>query len=109
MQRTKGLGIGPVEFLAAVATHVNQADGQSMETLAVHGGERWPGPEGSVVFPIYQSTVFAIDAGTDYHDIPYLRPSSTPSRGASCGRADRPRVLALRRDAACAGSGLPTK
>src|SRR5580658_9199534 len=57
-----------------------EVDGQSMETLAVHGGERWPGPEGSVVFPIYQSTVFAVDTGTDYHDIPYLRLSSTPSQ-----------------------------
>lgn len=61
-------------------THVKQPDGQSMGTLAVHGGERWPGPEGSVVFPIYQSTVFAVDPGTDYHDIPYLRLSSTPSQ-----------------------------
>ena len=59
---------------------VKQADGMSMESLAVHGGERWPGPEGSTVFPIYQSTVFAVDPGTDYHDIPYLRLSSTPSQ-----------------------------
>jgi cystathionine beta-lyase/cystathionine gamma-synthase len=55
-------------------------DGQSMETLAVHGGERWPGPEGSVVFPIYQSTVYSIEPGTSYHDIPYLRLNSTPSQ-----------------------------
>ncbi len=56
------------------------AESQSMETLAVHGGERWPGPEGSVVFPIYQSTVYSVDPGTDYHDIPYIRLSSTPSQ-----------------------------
>jgi cystathionine beta-lyase/cystathionine gamma-synthase len=56
------------------------SDERSMDTLAVHGGERWPGPEGSAVFPIYQSTVFSIDAGTSYHDIPYLRLSSTPSQ-----------------------------
>jgi cystathionine beta-lyase/cystathionine gamma-synthase len=61
-------------------TGMQDADGQSMDTLAVHGGERWPGPEGSAVFPIYQSTVFSIDAGTSYHDIPYLRLSSTPSQ-----------------------------
>jgi cystathionine beta-lyase/cystathionine gamma-synthase len=51
-----------------------------MDTLAVHGGERRPGPEGSVVFPIYQSTVFSVEPGTDYHDIKYLRLSSTPSQ-----------------------------
>ena len=56
------------------------ADGESMETLAVHGGERRPGPGGSVVFPIYQGTVYAIEPGTSYHDLPYLRLSSTPSQ-----------------------------
>jgi len=35
-----------------------------METVAVHSGERRPGPEGSVVFPIYQGTVFSMDPGT---------------------------------------------
>src|SRR5215475_2829506 len=57
-----------------------QAEGESMETLAVHGGERRPGPEGSVVFPIYQGTVYSVEPGTGYHDIPYLRLSSTPSQ-----------------------------
>jgi cystathionine gamma-synthase/cystathionine gamma-lyase/cystathionine beta-lyase len=56
------------------------ADGDSMETLAVHAGERRPGPEGSVVFPIYQGTVFSIPPGTDYHDISYIRLNSTPSQ-----------------------------
>ncbi|HET9256187.1 MAG TPA: PLP-dependent transferase [Pseudonocardiaceae bacterium] len=51
-----------------------------IETLAVHAGERHPGPEGSVVFPIYQGTVFAVEPGTDYHDIRYIRMSSTPSQ-----------------------------
>jgi cystathionine beta-lyase/cystathionine gamma-synthase len=55
-------------------------DTESMETLAVHGGERRPGPEGSVVFPIYQGTVYSVEPGTGYHDIPYLRLSSTPSQ-----------------------------
>ena len=57
-----------------------QADSESMETLAVHGGERRPGPEGSVVFPIYQGTVYSVEPGTGYHDIPYIRLSSTPSQ-----------------------------
>jgi cystathionine beta-lyase/cystathionine gamma-synthase len=55
-------------------------DGESMETLAVHGGERRPGPEGSVVFPVYQGTVYSVEPGTSYHDIPYIRLSSTPSQ-----------------------------
>jgi cystathionine beta-lyase/cystathionine gamma-synthase len=54
--------------------------GESMETLAVHAGERRPGPEGSVVFPIYQGTVFSVEPGTSYHDIKYIRLNSTPSQ-----------------------------
>ena len=56
------------------------ADGDSIQTLAVHAGERRPGPEGSVVFPIYQGTVFSVEPGTDYHDISYIRLNSTPSQ-----------------------------
>ena len=55
-------------------------DSESMETLAVHAGERRPGPEGSVVFPIYQGTVFSVEPGTGYHDIKYIRLNSTPSQ-----------------------------
>ena len=51
-----------------------------IETLAVHAGERRPGPEGSVVFPIYQGTVYSVEPGTDYHDIRYIRLSSTPTQ-----------------------------
>src|SRR6266704_6960790 len=51
-----------------------------METLAVHGGERRPGPEGSVVFPIYQGTVYEVEPGTSYHDLKYIRLNSTPSQ-----------------------------
>ena len=50
------------------------------DTLAVHAGERRPGPEGSLVFPIYQGTVYATEPGADYHDIQYLRLNSTPSQ-----------------------------
>jgi cystathionine beta-lyase/cystathionine gamma-synthase len=52
----------------------------SMSTLAVHGRERRPGPEGSVVFPIYQGTVYTVPEGTGYHDIRYIRLNSTPSQ-----------------------------
>lgn len=55
-------------------------DSRRMETLAVHAGERRPGPEGSLVFPIYQATVYSVPRGTAYHDIRYLRLSSTPSQ-----------------------------
>jgi len=51
-----------------------------IETLAVHGGERRPGPEGSLVFPIYQGTVFSVVPGTSYHDMKYIRLNSTPSQ-----------------------------
>jgi cystathionine beta-lyase/cystathionine gamma-synthase len=56
------------------------ADGESIQTLVVRGGERRPGPEGSVVYPIYQGTVYSVEPGTGYHDIPYIRLNSTPSQ-----------------------------
>jgi cystathionine beta-lyase/cystathionine gamma-synthase len=52
----------------------------TIETVAVHGDERRPRPEGSLVFPIYQGTVYAVESGTDYHDIRYHRLSTTPSQ-----------------------------
>jgi cystathionine gamma-synthase/cystathionine gamma-lyase/cystathionine beta-lyase len=51
-----------------------------IDTLAVHGGERRPGPHGSVVFPIYQGTVYTYEDGTGYHDISYIRLNSTPTQ-----------------------------
>jgi cystathionine beta-lyase/cystathionine gamma-synthase len=53
---------------------------ERIETRAVHAGEPRPGPEGSVVFPIYQGTVYATRPGESYHDIQYIRLSSTPSQ-----------------------------
>ncbi|MEU6857619.1 PLP-dependent transferase [Glycomyces sp. NPDC046736] len=50
------------------------------ETLAVHGGEPRPTPDGAVVQPIYQGTVFESRPGDDYDDIQYLRLNSTPSQ-----------------------------
>src|ERR1700744_1325803 len=58
----------------------NGESGESMGTVAVHGGERRPGPGGSVVFPIYQGTVYEVEPGTGYHDIKYIRLNSTPSQ-----------------------------
>jgi cystathionine beta-lyase/cystathionine gamma-synthase len=51
-----------------------------METLAVHAGERRPGLEGSVVFPIFQGTVYSVPKGSTYDQIRYHRLSSTPSQ-----------------------------
>jgi cystathionine beta-lyase/cystathionine gamma-synthase len=55
-------------------------NGGSIDTVAVHGGERRPGPDGSVVFPIYQGTVYEVEPGTGYHDLKYIRLNSTPSQ-----------------------------
>jgi cystathionine beta-lyase/cystathionine gamma-synthase len=55
-------------------------DRMRMETLAVHAGERRPGPEGAVVFPIFQGTVYGVPPGTAYDDIQYGRLSSTPTQ-----------------------------
>ncbi|MGH3760832.1 trans-sulfuration enzyme family protein [Actinophytocola sp.] len=59
---------------------MHSSDDSRIETLAVHAGEHRPGPEGSVVFPIYQGTVFATQPGEGYHDIRYIRLNSTPSQ-----------------------------
>lgn len=56
------------------------SDGSGLETVAVHSGERRPGPEGSLVFPIYQGTVYESRPGEGYNDIQYLRMSTTPSQ-----------------------------
>ena len=55
-------------------------NGESMDTVAVHGGEPRPGPDGSVVFPIYQGTVYETEPGAGYHDLKYIRLNSTPSQ-----------------------------
>ena len=57
-----------------------RGNGESVDTVAVHGGERRPGPEGSVVFPIYQGTVYETEPGAGYHDLKYIRLNSTPSQ-----------------------------
>lgn len=50
------------------------------ETLAVHGGEPKPGADGSVVFPIYQGTVFESDPGDAAADAPYIRLGTNPTQ-----------------------------
>ncbi|GIG69430.1 trans-sulfuration enzyme family protein [Phytomonospora endophytica] len=55
-------------------------DDPRIETLAVHAGEQRPGPEGSVVYPIYQATVYSVEPDTAYDDMKYMRLNSTPSQ-----------------------------
>jgi cystathionine beta-lyase/cystathionine gamma-synthase len=64
---------------ATAGDEVRMSD-ERIETRAVHAGEQRPGPEGSMVFPIYQGTVFATQPGEGYHDIQYIRLNSTPSQ-----------------------------
>lgn len=47
-------------------------------TDAVHAGEQEPRPEGAVVTPIYQTANYVL-GGEDYHDIGYIRLSTTPN------------------------------
>jgi cystathionine beta-lyase/cystathionine gamma-synthase len=58
----------------------NHRSSRRIQTLAVHGGESRTGHSGSLVFPIYQGTVYAVEPGTDYDDIQYIRLSTTPSQ-----------------------------
>ncbi len=56
----------------------------SLETRSVHAGEPRPRPSGALVAPIYQSSTYEYH-GEDYHDVAYLRLSTTPSQ-VSVGR-----------------------
>src|SRR5262245_33362240 len=76
---------------------------QRFETLAVHSGERRPGPEGSVVFPIFQGTVYSVQPGADYHDIKYSRLNSTPSQ---CYLHDKLAALEAAEAALATASGM---
>lgn len=55
-------------------------DDQAFETLAVHAGRHGVRPEGSVVFPIFQGTVYESEPGESYDEIKYSRLSTTPSQ-----------------------------
>lgn len=66
-----------LDHIVKARSGVGKLDPMSDATKAVHGGERRPGPEGSVVYPIYQSTVYASKRDGD---IDYIRSSNTPSQ-----------------------------
>ncbi len=50
------------------------------ETLAVHGGEPRPAEDGSVIFPIYQGTVFESAPGSSVDDVRYIRLGTNPTQ-----------------------------
>jgi cystathionine beta-lyase/cystathionine gamma-synthase len=60
--------------------HAAQGESSNIETLAVHAGEPRSGPEGSFVFPIFQSTIYRIEPGAGYHGLQYIRLNSTPTQ-----------------------------
>ena len=57
-----------------------------IETLAVHGGEPRPAVSGSVVFPVFQGTVFAAEPGSTVEDARYIRLNNNPSQQHLHGR-----------------------
>ena len=50
-----------------------------METKIIHAGEPKPRYGGAIVTPIFQSSIFEVSEGMDYHDIPYIRLNNTPN------------------------------
>ena len=54
----------------------------SMETKVIHAGEPKPRFGGAICLPIFQSSIFEVSEGVDYHDIPYIRLSNTPNHVA---------------------------
>lgn len=52
---------------------------QSIATAAVHAGEPHPRIGGAVTMPIFQSSTFIYEGGTDYHATRYVRLSNTPN------------------------------
>ena len=53
---------------------------ERFETLAVHGGEPRPAAGGSIVHPLFQSTVFEADPGSTVEEVPYSRFGTNPSQ-----------------------------
>ncbi len=52
---------------------------ESIATAAVHAGEPHPRIGGAVSMPIFQSSTFLYEGGTDYHATRYVRLSNTPN------------------------------
>lgn len=50
-----------------------------IETALLHAGSPRPRIEGSVAFPVFQSSTYEMSSGGDYHDVRYMRLSNTPN------------------------------
>ncbi len=56
--------------------------GTKLDTRVIHAGEPRPRVAGAVTLPIFQSATFENPPGTDYHDLGYIRLSTTPNHVA---------------------------
>jgi cystathionine beta-lyase/cystathionine gamma-synthase len=52
---------------------------RGIETKLIHAGELRPRVGGAVSTPIFQSSTFAYEGQTDYHDLKYIRLNNTPN------------------------------
>ncbi len=75
---------------------------RSRSTNAIHAGAQRPRPEGAVVTPIYQTSNYEYH-GEDYHDIGYIRLSTTPNHRVLSRRIS---VLEGTEDALVLASGM---
>ncbi|HEX9757587.1 MAG TPA: aminotransferase class I/II-fold pyridoxal phosphate-dependent enzyme [Nitrospiria bacterium] len=55
---------------------------QKLETKLIHSGEPKPRILGSVMMPIFQSTMYECSEELNYHDIQYIRLNNTPNHRA---------------------------
>jgi cystathionine beta-lyase/cystathionine gamma-synthase len=75
---------------------------KELQTRAIHAGREEPRVEGAVVTPIFQSSIYEYH-GEDYHDVGYIRLSTTPNHRVLARRiAD----LESTEDALVTGSGM---
>ena len=49
-----------------------------LKTKSLHAGRLWPRIGGAITTPIFQSSTFEYH-GEDYHDVGYIRLSTTPN------------------------------
>jgi cystathionine beta-lyase/cystathionine gamma-synthase len=77
-------------------------DTSSLQTRAIHAGSLRPRVQGAVVTPIFQSSSFEY-RGEGYHDVGYIRLSSTPNHRVL---AERMAALEGTEAAICTSSGM---
>ena len=55
---------------------------QQLDTRLIHAGEPRPRIEGAISMPVFQSSTFEPKPGAGYHDLGYIRLSTTPNHRA---------------------------